>query len=118
PDLVHSNALKFHLLTGMLGLRVPVVWHLRDYLSERPVMRRALAALAPRAAGALGISESVSSDARRLLGRTPVATVYNAIDTDEFAPGPGAGWWLDELAGLPAGGAEPLRVGLVAAFAR
>jgi glycosyltransferase involved in cell wall biosynthesis len=117
PDVVHSNAQKFHLLTGLAKLRRPVVWHLRDYVGERPVMRRALALLSRRAAGAVGISESVSADARSVLGRLPVETVYNAIDTDEFAPGPGDGAWLDRLAGLPPA-ALVLRIGLVATFAR
>ena len=43
PDLVHSNAIKFHLLTGFTGPRSePVVWHLHDYLGARPLMAKVL----------------------------------------------------------------------------
>src|SRR5262249_52513695 len=39
PDVVHSNGNKFHLLARLaLGRRWPVVWHLHDFLSERPLM--------------------------------------------------------------------------------
>ena len=44
PDLIHSNGLKFHLLGQLAGLKsCPVVWHLRDFLSLHPLMKRALA---------------------------------------------------------------------------
>ena len=44
--------------------------------------------------------------------------MYSSLVGGGLAPGPGAGPWLDQLAGLPLSGAEPVRVGLVATFAR
>lgn len=125
PDVIHSNGLKAHVLSRMTGLSTPVVWHLRDYVSRRPFMRRVLAWAAKRASLGIGISQSVSQDARGALPGLRVETVYNAIDTEHFAPGPAGesrldAGWLDALAGFPAVGAEiaaPVRVGLVAAYA-
>jgi len=84
PDIVHSNALKFHLLTGMLGMRVPVVWHLRDYLSEPSRDAACPGALAPAGGGGhrhFRIRQPATPGG--ILGARPVATVYNAIDTDD-----------------------------------
>src|SRR5262249_52926653 len=44
--------------------------------------------------------------------------VANAIDLNRFQPGPGAGAWLDRLAGLPSAAPGAVRVGLVATYAR
>src|SRR5260370_39279848 len=34
PDLIHSNGIKFHLLTSLSRLpHVPVIWHIHDFLS-------------------------------------------------------------------------------------
>jgi glycosyltransferase involved in cell wall biosynthesis len=119
PDVVHSNSIKFHLLTRLARLRDPlVVWHVHDFLSTRPLMKRALRWASGAAGGAVAISRAVERDARTVLPRVPVAVVANAVDTDRFAPGPGDGAWLDRLAGLPPAGADTLRVGLVATYAR
>ena len=68
---------------------------------------------------AVAVSHSVAADAARVLGpRVPVETIYNAVDLDRFAPGPGDGAWLDGLAGLPPAPAGTVRVGLVATYAR
>ena len=99
PDLVHSNGIKTHVLSTLAAPRgVPVLWHVRDYLGERPVIRWLLRAV-PRPALAVANSRSVADDARRVLRGVPVEAVLNAIDTDRFTPGPG-------------------EVGLVATYAR
>jgi glycosyltransferase involved in cell wall biosynthesis len=119
PDVVHSNGMKFHLLTRLARLRGPaVVWHLHDFVGSRPLMSRLLRWAARAAAGAVAVSGAVAADARRIVGRLPVVVVANAVDTDHFAPGPGDGDALDRLAGLPPAPAEVVRVGLVATFAR
>jgi glycosyltransferase involved in cell wall biosynthesis len=118
PDVVHSNSIKFHLLTRLVRLRGPlVVWHVRDFLGVRPLMARILR-YASGGVGAVAISQAVGDDARKVLPGVPVAVVYNAIDTDEFSPGPGDGAWLDRLAGLPPAGPDVVRIGLVATYAR
>jgi glycosyltransferase involved in cell wall biosynthesis len=119
PDVVHSNGIKFHLLTRLAGLRgVAVVWHLHDFLSRRALAARGLRWAARAAAGAVAISQAVALDARGVLGPLPVAVVPNAVDTERFAPGAGDGAWLDRLADLPAAGSDAVRVGLVATYAR
>ena len=118
PDVVHSNGIKCHFLTGLARTRpAPVLWHIRDFLSNRPLMGHALRWASTRAHAGIAISQAVGADARTVLKRFPVVPIYNAIDTDHFSPGAGDGQLLDRLAGL-----EPapyaVRVGLVATFAR
>jgi glycosyltransferase involved in cell wall biosynthesis len=119
PDVIHSNSIKCHLLTRLAGLRARlVVWHLHDFLGSRPLMSRGLRWAARSASGAIAVSRAVGDDARAVLGGVPVVVVPNAIDTDTYAPGPGDGARLDRLAGLPPPGTPPVRVGLVATYAR
>jgi glycosyltransferase involved in cell wall biosynthesis len=119
PDVVHSNSLKFHLLAALAAPRGPsLVWHLHDFVGQRPVMRRALGWAARRASGAIGVSHAVAEDASGRMGNLPVVVVPNAIDVEHFCPGQARGGWLDELAGLPPAPPETVRVGLVATYAR
>ena len=121
PTLIHSNGVKTHVLSALIPFpRVPVVWHLRDFIGERAVMAHVLRAVAWRPAALLAISRSVAEDAARALGREDATVVYNGIDTARFTP-EGARADLDALAGMApaASGAEaPLRIGLVATYAR
>src|SRR5439155_18717511 len=40
PDLVHSNGVKMHLLSSYASNSdVPIIWHVHDYVSSRPVTR-------------------------------------------------------------------------------
>nr|WP_253899976.1 glycosyltransferase family 4 protein [Corallococcus carmarthensis] len=119
PDLVHSNGIKTHLLTAATaGLPVPRVWHVHDFLGERPLVRRALMGLKPLATAAIANSQAVGDDARAVLGGVPVHVVPNGVDVERFSPGPGDGAHLDVLAALPPAPEGTLRVGLVATYAR
>jgi len=119
PDLIHSNGIKSHLLLRLSGLRgIPVVWHLHDFYGTRPVMARALRWASRGAAGAIAISEAVGRDGRRVLDPLPVQVVYNAVDVEQFTPGPGDGARLDALANLPPAAPGAHRVGLIATYAR
>jgi glycosyltransferase involved in cell wall biosynthesis len=118
PDVVHSNGLKMHILgvwTRPAG--VPVIWHVREYVSSRPAMSRLLRWHASRCAAAVAISRTVAEDLRAVCGsRIDVRLVYNAIDTETFVPtGPVAD--LDALSSLPAPEAGTVRVGLPATLA-
>jgi glycosyltransferase involved in cell wall biosynthesis len=118
PDVVHSNGNKFHLLSRLaLGRRWPVVWHIHDFLGERPLLRRLVKRSAGGVRGAIAISEAVARDARPLLGWVPVEVVNNVVDAERFAPGPGDSECLDRAAGLPPA-TGVVRVGLVATYAR
>lgn len=118
PDVIHSNGLKMHIL-GIWArpAGVPVIWHVREYVSSRPAMSRLLRWHAPRCAAAVAISQTVADDLRAVCGTgLDVRLVYNAIDTGTFTPeGPVAD--LDQLAGLPAAEPGTVRVGLPATLA-
>lgn len=116
PDVVHSNNLKTHLLTGRLKLgRARLVWHLHDFLGSRRLASLVLPWSAGRADVLVAISAAVARDARAIFGGlTPVVTVHDGVDTARFAPGP-----ADPAAGLGDASADGLvRVGLVATYAR
>jgi len=119
PDLIHSNGIKFHFLAGLAARRTwPVIWHIRDFLSLRPLVSRLLRWTARRTQGGIAISRAVERDVRSALGPFPVEMIYNAVDTQLFSPGLGDGKELDELASLPPTEHDTLRIGLVATFAR
>ena len=119
PSLVHANGFKMHLLGARAAARrIPVIWHMHDFISRRPVMSRLLRAEAGRCAGAIAISQSVADDLRATLGAaTPITTVYNAIDLNRFAP-QGPRLDLDTLAAMPPADRGAVRVGLLATMAR
>ncbi|HEY8211802.1 MAG TPA: glycosyltransferase family 4 protein [Myxococcaceae bacterium] len=118
PDVVHSNGLKVHLLLAPMRGRVPVVWHLHDFIGDRPLMRHALRAAAGSAAVAIGISKAVGEDARRWLPGLRCEVVPNGVDVERFSPGPGDGAALDRLAGMEEAPPGTARVGMVATYAR
>ncbi|WGV29223.1 glycosyltransferase family 4 protein [Halotia branconii] len=106
PDLIHSNGIKTHLLTSLVRVKgIPVVWHIHDFYSSRPLIAQALKWLSDRATLGIAISQAVAKDATSLLPRLPIEVVYNMIDVNYFSP-------------APLSLHLPLRVGLVATFAR
>jgi glycosyltransferase involved in cell wall biosynthesis len=120
PDVIHTNGFKMHIL-GVLAnaSSVPVIWHIHDYVSPRPLMARLLKRYSHRCALALANSRSVARDVEAVCGGGPlmVRTVYNGIDVESFSPvGPKLD--LDALAGLAPASAETVRVGMLATLAR
>jgi glycosyltransferase involved in cell wall biosynthesis len=118
PDLIHTNGFKMHALGAWARPgNVPVIWHVHDYASARPLMARALRRLAKRCALALANSRSVAEDLRAVCGeRLTVETIYNGIDLESFSP-VGKILDLDALAGLPPAPPETVRVGMLATLA-
>jgi glycosyltransferase involved in cell wall biosynthesis len=132
PDLIHSNGLKAHAFAAVARPRgVPVLWHLHDFLSHRPVMVRLLRRLSAGSAGGIAISDAVRRDTQAVLPGLAVSLVSNAIDTDHFCPAAhdcegssagaitpaAAGAELDRLAGLAPSEPGVVRVGLVSTYA-
>jgi glycosyltransferase involved in cell wall biosynthesis len=119
PDVIHSNGFKMHLLGLWSRPRgTPVIWHIRDYVSSRPVMKRLLQSQGSRCSLAIANSASVESDVQRVLGpEVETCCIYNVVDLTQYAP-VGAQADLDRLSGLPPAEPGTLRVGLVATFAR
>ena len=120
PDIIHSNGIKFHLLSAFSAPRsIPVVWHIRDFIGSRRITKHGLRLCRKRAAGAIAISKSVADDARTVLGPLPLWTVYNAIDTSHFSSSSQLeSTYLDDLAGVPHAPSGTLRVGMVGTYAR
>lgn len=119
PDIIHTNGLKMHLLGSWAKpARVPVIWHIHDYLSLRPLMARLLKRYSRLASAAIANSSSVAADVTRVCGaRLTVQTVYNGVDVERFSPvGPKLD--LDALSGLMPAPPETVRVGMLATLAR
>ncbi|WP_426733197.1 glycosyltransferase family 4 protein [Myxococcus faecalis] len=119
PDLLHSNGIKTHLLSPFTaGLPLARVWHIHDFLGERPLARLALGAQSRLASAVIANSRTVGEDARGVLGKTPVHVVHNGVDVERFSTVPHEVADLDALAGLPPAPEGTSRVGLVATYAR
>jgi glycosyltransferase involved in cell wall biosynthesis len=111
PDLVHSNGIKTHLLSAaMHGTGPKLVWHVRDFLSQRPVVPSLLRPLSRGVHLCLSNSRAVKEDTERALPGLDCEVVYNGIDVEAFRPGEGQG--------VATGAGAPFRVGLVGTFAR
>lgn len=117
PDLIHTNGFKMHLLgVWARPRRTPVVWHIHDYVSARPVMARLLPRFANRTAAIIAVSDSVAADVRKIC-RTEVHTIHNAVDLDRFSPF-GERLDLDKLAGMLPAVPGTIRVAMFATMAR
>jgi glycosyltransferase involved in cell wall biosynthesis len=117
PDLIHTNGFKAHALVAMARPKLPLVWHLHDFLTARPLMSRVLPRLKRQASVALAVSEAVARDAREVLSPLPVVTVLNAVQTSSFQGPHLLPADLDALAGLQPAPPGTTRVGLVATLA-
>jgi glycosyltransferase involved in cell wall biosynthesis len=119
PDLVHSNGIKTHLLARpVVPAAVPLVWHVHDFYSQRPVAGWLLRRARSRVRAAIAVSSAVEADTRGVLPGLRIEVVSNAVDTVRFSPGLVDGADLDRRAGLPSGAPGSLRIGLVATYAR
>jgi glycosyltransferase involved in cell wall biosynthesis len=119
PDVIHSNGFKMHVLAVWARPHgVPIIWHIHDYVSARPMMARLLRRYSKRCAAAVANSESVAADVKAVCGtRLTVKTIYNGIDLESFSP-TGPTLDLDKLSGLAAAAPETIKVGMLATLAR
>jgi len=118
PDLIHSNGIKTHLLARLTGVRIPIVWHLHDFLHDRPLTRLLLCRATRGVRAGLAVSQAVVDDVRATFGRLGLQVMHNAVDVDRFRPAPADGSALDRLADIRPGASGVLRIGLVATYAR
>ena len=118
PDIVHSNGFKMHILACWARPKnTPVIWHVRDYVSTRPLMKWLLHLSAGRCSAAIGNSLSVASDVQSVCGQQlETLCIYNAIDLERYSP-VGEKMDLDSLAGLKPPPHGTVRVGLAATLA-
>lgn len=118
PDLIYSNGFKTHLLTSLTHPSVPVIWHIHDFVSSRQIVRHLLRWRAKSVTMAIANSQAVAEDVQKVLPKVPVKVVYNCIDLDYFSPQESQGEWLDTSAGLPLLAQPPIRIGLIATYAK
>lgn len=100
PALVHTNSAKMHLLAGTAARlrRLPLVWHMRDLLTEpgaRAWLERAVRRLRPEV---IAISKAVAAQFEGLPCRVHI--IPNGIPLDRFLPGPAPDGLREQL-GLP-----------------
>jgi glycosyltransferase involved in cell wall biosynthesis len=96
PDLIHSNGIKTHCLAWVASPKtVPLLWHVHDFLSARPLARQLLRLAARRIAGAIAISQAVANDVKAMGIDKPIRVIPNAVDTREYVPHNGDGGILD-----------------------
>jgi len=119
PDIVHSNGVKAHFLGGLATPPgIPLVWHIHDFLGSRPFAGWMLRLISRKARAAIAISNAILQDTHRVLPSLRVIRILNAVDVDEFSPGPGDGERLDALAAMTPAAKGTVRVGLVSTYAR
>ncbi len=118
PDIVHTNGFKMHVLGAWARPKnCSVIWHVRDYVSTRPLMKRLLGMLVHRPSAAIGNSKSVVRDIQKVCGpQLETLCIYNAIDLKRYSP-LGEKIDLDALSGLDPAPSGTIRVGLVATLA-
>ena len=124
PAVVHTHGLKMHILAAWAvglsraGVRPRVVWHVHDYVGNRPTTARLLRWSLRYCDAVVANSASVAADVRAALQPgVPVVPVHNAVDLQRFTPD-GARLDLDRLAGLPPAAPGTVRVGLIGTFGR
>lgn len=118
PSVIHSHGVKAHILGALCTERTPLIWHLHEYVSGRPVSLRLLRLLAHRCAAIVANSKSVASDAQEALGTVgAIHAIHNAVALDRFDPH-GDVIDLDRLSGLGRPSEPIVRVGLLSTFGR
>ena len=117
PSLVHSNGLKTHFAAALARpVGTPVVWHVHDFYTDRPIVGKMLRPLRKRVSMALAVSDALKRDTEAVLPGVRIETLRNAVDVEHFTPGEVDGANLDRLADLPPS-ADIVRIGLVATYA-
>jgi glycosyltransferase involved in cell wall biosynthesis len=123
PGVIHTNGFKMHVLGAWARpANVPVIWHVHDYVSTRPLMKRLLRTYSKRCSAVIANSESVARDVRTVCGpQMETICIYNTVDPKRYFPlgGPTASEKadLESLSGLEAPVPGTVRIGLVATLA-
>lgn len=88
PDLIHTNGIKAHLLGGVAGrlMRRPVVWHMRDLVSEARLRRLFDAAANVLPHRIIGVSTPVTGQFSGSRAVTRAHTVHDAVDPANYRP--------------------------------
>jgi glycosyltransferase involved in cell wall biosynthesis len=117
PDVIHSNGLKCHALAADSARNRAVVWHIHDFVSDRPLIARLLRRNA-RGITTVAVSNAVARDIKLWLKGSAPVLILNGIDTTRFSPAPADAQSLDRLSGAAPAEKDVARVGLIATYAR
>jgi glycosyltransferase involved in cell wall biosynthesis len=109
PDLIHSNGMKTHLLAASLGLNLPLIWHLHDFISSRSLIKYLLKLFVGKVTVAIAISRSIADDWQTVFPQLPIELIYNAIDIYHYRS-----TVSEPIIGKPD---RQVKVGLVATYA-
>jgi L-malate glycosyltransferase len=87
-DLIHSNTLKMHGLSGFLGKdsKMPLVWHMRDIPSHRGNADRIIKAVSRyhSPAGIIAISDAVRESLQGIQASRFTLTIHNGLDLSQL----------------------------------
>ena len=87
PDLIHSNGFKTHLLAASMRKKlIPLVWHLRDFVSSRLAIGKLLSLFTKKVTVAIAISQAIADDWHKVFPNLPIEVIYNAIDINKYHP--------------------------------
>jgi glycosyltransferase involved in cell wall biosynthesis len=111
PNIIHTNGIKANLITSLAEIKnVPIIWHIQDFYGARPLVAKLLRWASKKATSAIAISQAVAEDIKKTLPGLPVEVIYSAIDINYFSP--------TNLPAINSTTNSPIKVGLVATFAR
>ena len=114
PDVIHSNGFKFHIIIGLMGRpSAKVIWHARDYLSNRKLVGKMLRRLCRKPHLLVANSLSVAEDWERCLPGLHKAVLHNCVAMPRMGTDADQ---ADSLFGLKTYG--QVRVGLVGSYAK
>ena len=77
PDIVHTNGLKAHVIGARTVRRVPLVWHMHEYVGRRPLTRALLRRHIGRTSAMVANSASVAADVEQALKPSPAVRVIH-----------------------------------------
>lgn len=92
PDLIHANSIRAGLVisAATIGLRIPIIWHVHDFLPAHPLSTfiRLFVLLRPPAqiiVVAHAARERFRGDLLRwFFDRAPIAVIHNAVDSQKL----------------------------------
>ncbi|MEZ6115787.1 MAG: glycosyltransferase family 4 protein [Pirellulaceae bacterium] len=87
PSLVCSNGMKTHLLTAAVVRRdIPKIWHLHDFIGQRPLACRLLRQAVCRNTFGVAVSHAVRNDWQQHVPGLQASVVHNGTDVQFFRP--------------------------------
>lgn len=89
-DIVHTNALKSHLLGGLAAYlsRRPLVWHVRDIVDQSGALTWLLRGCRLFRPHIIAISRATAAQFASVADKISISVIHNGIPITKFHPGP------------------------------